>query len=212
MTSHSSFTPTIDVSGKGIVRVIPDEAVIRIRVEHTGDDSKKLKKENDAVVNRTLKFIKSMMIADGDIRTEYMNLTKNYDYNTKTYSFTANQSLSIKLRELSLYEKLIAGLLDSGINRIDGVDFSSSEQDILESQARKNAIENARMKAKEYASVLGQSVGKAVSISEFNSANDPQPKMLRMASAHSAPNADGGSVAFGEMEIRSLIYVRFQLH
>ena len=81
-----------------------------------------------------------MDIADKDVRTEYMNLSKNYDYNSKTYTFAANQSLSVKLRDLKKYEPVMKGLLDTGINRIDGVSFSSSNKEVLESQARKKAL------------------------------------------------------------------------
>src|SRR5690554_2405329 len=180
MTAQSNFTPTIDVSGEGTVRVVPDEVTINIRVENTGENTTNLKKQNDATVSEVLKFLKQMKIADKDVRTEYMNLTKNYDYNTKTYTFAANQSISVKLRDLSEYENVIEGLLDTGINRMDGIAFSSSQQDALESQARKKAIENARMKAGEYASVLNQKVGKAVSISEFTTTGGPQ-SMYKMA-------------------------------
>src|SRR5690606_23080358 len=151
MAQNTLPPPTIDVTGEGIVRVVPDEVTINIRVENTGENTKTLKKQNDVTVNDVLKFLKKMNIADKDVQTEYMNLSKNYDYNTKTYSFAANQSISIKLRDLKNYEPVMSGLMDTGVNRIDGVSFSSSNKEVLESQARKKAIENAQMKAKEYA-------------------------------------------------------------
>lgn len=202
---------TIDVSGEGVVKVVPDEVTINIRVENTGENTQNLKKQNDATINEVLKFLKQMKIADKDVRTEYMNLTKNYDYNTKTYSFAANQALSVKLRDIDKYEQVIKGLLDTGINRIDGVDFSSSNKEALESQARKNAIENAQMKAKEYASVLNQSVGKAVSISEFRNNPGPQPQYKMMA-MDSSSGGDSQTISLGEMEIRTTVNVSFLLN
>jgi|SRR5690554_209007 len=204
--------PTVDVSGEGIVRVTPDEVTINIRVENTGENTKNLKEQNDATVSQVLKFLKKMNVADKDVRTEYMNLTKNYDYNSKTYSFAANQAISVKLRDVSKYEDIVKGLLDTGINRIDGVEFSSSHKDALESQARKKAIENAKAKAVEYASVLGQSVGKAVSISEFQGNGSPRP-MYKVAMAESSFDSGGGqSIALGEMEIRATVNVSFLLN
>ena len=210
MTAQSNLTPTIDVSGEGTVRVVPDEVTINIRVENTGENTKNLKKQNDATVSEVLKFLKQMKIADKDVRTEYMNLTKNYDYNTKTYTFAANQSISVKLRDLNKYEKVVDGLLDTGINRIDWIAFSSSQQDALESQARKKAIENAKMKAGEYASVLNQKVGKAVSISEFPNTGAPQP-MYKMAMMESTSASQSPTLSLGEMEISTTVNVRFLL-
>ena len=209
MKAQNNPLPTIDVTGEGIVTVIPDEVTINIRVENAGENAQTLKKQNDATISEVLKFLKQMSIADKDVRTEYMNLTKNYDYNSKTYTFAANQSLSVKLRDLNKYEQLVKGLLDTGINRIDGVAFSSSNREALESQARKNAVANAQMKAREYASVLGRTVGKAINISEFSkNSGGPQP-MYKMAMMDSSSGGDGQTISLGEMEIRTTINVSF---
>ncbi len=204
-------TPTVDVTGEGIVRVVPDEVTINIRVENSGENSKALKERNDATINEVLKYLKSMKIADKDVRTEYMNLTKNYDYSNKTYTFAANQSLSVKLRDMDRYEQLMKGLLDTGINRIDGIVFSSSDKDALESQARKRAIENAKKKAEEYAAALGQGIGKAVNISEYRISGEPRP-MYKVAMMDSSSAAGGQSIALGEMEIRTTVNVSFLLN
>lgn len=202
---------TIDVTGEGIVRVVPDEVTINIRVENTGENTKILKEQNDATISEVLKFLKKMDIADKDVRTEYMNLNKNYDHNSKTYTFAANQSLSVKLRDLKKYEAVMKGLIDTGINRIDGVSFSSSKEASLKSEARKKAVENAKMKAQEYVSVLNQTVGKAVSISEFNNSGGPQP-MYKMAMMDSSSGGGGQTIALGEMEIKTTVNVSFLLN
>jgi uncharacterized protein YggE len=211
MAQNTLPPPTIDVTGEGIVRVVPDEVTINIRVENTGENTKTLKEQNDATVSEVLKFLKKMDIADKDVRTEYMNLGKNYDYNSKTYTFSANQSLSVKLRDLKKYEAVMKGLIDTGINRIDGVNFSSSKEETLKSEARKKAVENAQMKAKEYASVLNQTVGKAVSISEFGNSDRPQP-MYKMAMMDSSSGGSEQTISLGEMEIRTSVNVSFLLN
>lgn len=211
MMAQNTATPTVDVTGEGTVRVVPDEVTINIRVENTGENTKTLKKQNDATINEVLKFLNSMNIESKDVRTEYMNLTKNYDYNSKTYTFAANQSLSVKLRDLEKYESVMKGLIDTGINRIDGVEFTSSNKPALESQARKKAIENAQLKAKEYASVLNQTIGKAISISEFRNTQDPRP-MYKMAAMSDSSGSGDQSIAPGEMEIKTTVNVSFLLN
>lgn len=209
LTAQNNTPPAIDVSGDGIVRVVPDEVTIKVRVEHSANEVKGLKEKNDQVVREVLKFAKSAGIAEKDVRTEYMNLGKNYDYNTKKYSYTANQSLSIRVRDLSKYETLMSGLLESGINRIDGVSFSSSEREKLESEARRKAIQNAKLKAEEYASALGQKAGKAVYVGESQASIEPR-MMMRSMVADYAEDMDP-SMALGEMEIRARVSVKFLL-
>ncbi len=100
LAQNPSEANTVNVTGEGIVKVVPDEVTVSVRVENTGENTKVLKEQNDVAINEVLKFLKKMGIADKDIMTEYINVNKNYDYNTKTYSFSANQSLSVKLRDL----------------------------------------------------------------------------------------------------------------
>ncbi|RMA58931.1 SIMPL domain-containing protein [Ulvibacter antarcticus] len=203
--------PTVDVTGEGIVRVTPDEVTINVRVENTGKDVKMIKAENDRAINDVLNTVKRLGIADKDVQSEYIRLSKNYDYNTKTYNYAANQSIGIKLRDLGKYESLMNGLMASGINRIDGISFSSSNNKALESEARKNAVADAKMKASEYASVLDQSIGKAVSISEYRVNNNPQP-MYRTMAMESDSSGGNQVIAPGEMEIRVNVNVSFLLN
>ncbi len=212
MAQNTPPPATVNVTGEGIVRVVPDEVTISVRVENTGENTKTLKDQNDATINEVLKFIKKMGIDDKDVKTEYIQLNKNYDYNSKTYTLSANQSLSVKLRDLTKYEALMKGLMESGINRIDGVNFSSSNKTALESQARKKAVENAQMKAKEYVGVLDQTIGKAILISEFQNTSGPQPMYKTAMMDSSASGNESQTIALGEMEIRTTVNVSFLLN
>ncbi len=210
MIAQNAEQPTVDVVGEGVVYVVPDEVTIKVQVENEGQNPKELKQTNDRIVNEVLNFIRSQNIDDKNVLTQYIRLSKNYDYQTKKYKFVANQSISIMLKDLDKYEALMSGLLESGINRIDGIYFSSSKKEILEAQARIKAVENAKAKAEEYSGVLGQSIGKAIKISEYQT-NYPTPRNEGMLKAMS----DGGgqqTISPGEMELRVSVNVRFILN
>jgi uncharacterized protein YggE len=184
-----------------------------VQVEHKGQNPKELKQKNDFIINDVLAFIKSMNIADKQVQTEYVRLNKNYDYQTKTYNFSANQSVSIHLKNLELYESLMNGLMERGINRIDGISFSASTINDLKSQARIKAMQNAKMKAEEYTKVLNQSIGKAVLITEFNNTNYTGPvnrKTMMMSS--DASGMEQQTIAVGEIEVVTKVNVSFLLN
>jgi uncharacterized protein len=209
-TNSTSQRPAIVVKGEGLVKVVPDQVLIRSRIEHEGDDAAGVKKQNDEVVDRIIAYLKSRGIEEKNFRTEYMNLNKNYNYNDKTYTYSANQAISIKIENLKDYEDLMSGLLEAGLNRIDGIEFQSSKSKEHTSTARSRAVENARMKAMEYASALGQSIGKALYLTEEES-NNYQP-VYRMEMAKSTADANGEqTIAPGEMEVTSRIIVSFEL-
>lgn len=205
--------PQISVSGEGKIKVIPDEATITVAVENTGKESAEVKKKNDEAVDKVLKVIKQAGIATADFQTQRVNLYKNYDYNTKKYSYVANQTISIHLKDLAKYDKLMMDLVDSGINNIQGVEFQSSKIKEFERQARKEAMLNAKEKATDYVSVLaGQKVGKAILISDNSSTNYPRPPMYTMKSMAMESDAmPRETLAIGEIEIISTVNVSFIL-
>jgi hypothetical protein len=210
MTAQNNSQSTVDVTGNGIIRAIPDEVTISVRIENSGNEVKALKAQNDKIVNDVLQTIKTMGIDNRNVQTEYIKLSKNYQHNTKTYNYAANQKISVYLKDLEKYEPLMDALMESGINRIDGISFSSSNELALKSQARKKAMENAVMKAKEYVGVLNQTIGKAVSISEFENTIMPQPMFRSMAMQdEGAPSKQ--TIAPGELEIKAKVTVRFIL-
>lgn len=205
--------PSVSVSGEGIVKVAPDRVLISVRVESQGKSAEEVKNQNDAVIDAVLKFCKKMNVDKKDVKTAYINLNKNYDYQTKKYSYIANQSLSILVTNMSNYSALMEGLMNVGINRIDGVDFQCSTMEMQQAEARKRAVKNAQQKAQEYAGALNQTIGKAIYISE-DSVGRPMPNMLMKSMTADSEMAGGGSletIAPGEIEIRTTVQVAFEL-
>lgn len=199
----------VNVTGKGTVNVAPDKVLIRARVEHTGKSASEVKQLNDKVVSEVIKYLKSQDIPSKNIQTEYINLNKDFNYNTKETFYSANQAISILLEDIERYETVMSGLLQSGLNRIDGIQFQTSKKEELESQARKKAVLDAKEKAREYAQALGQEIGKAHTINEMESGNFPP--MYRAMEMKSADVAQEETLAPGEMEITVKVNVAFFL-
>jgi len=91
MTGQTQPKPSVDVWGEGTVNVVPDQVTVNVRVENTGTNAKEVKLKNDRTVGQVLQFANGMGIAEKYIKTEYIRLSKNYEYNTKTYNYRANQ-------------------------------------------------------------------------------------------------------------------------
>ncbi len=209
--AQESHKNTVSVTGEGIVHVIPDGAIVTVRVEHQGNEALDVKTKNDKAVAAVIQYCKKAGVKEKDVRTEYINLNKNYNYNTKKYSYTANQTMRIKIRKLEDYDKIMSGLLASGINRIDGIQFTSSKIESLEAEARKKAVANAKEKALEYTSVLGQTIGKAVQISEQRNVSNPAPMGLKMRAMSAEMDSSGPTIAPGELKVSSQIHIVFEL-
>ena len=204
--------PQISVTGEGKVKVTPDQAVVTVGFQNSGKDAKEVKTLNDEVVDKVIKFLKKSGIPSTDYKTNNVSLNKSYDYEKKKYTFMANQTLSITLKDLSKYDEIMMGLNDAGVNTIQGVEFKSSKMEEFEREARKKAMNNAKQKATDYVSVLGQKVGKALLISDNSQVFYPQPmfKGNMMAMAAEADNSRE-TLAVGEIEINANVNVTFAL-
>ena len=204
--------PQISVSGEGKIKVTPDEAMITVAVENTGKEAAEVKKKNDEIVDRVMKLIKQRGIPTADYQTQSVNLYKNYDYNTKKYNYVASQTISIYLKDLSKYDKLMMDLVDSGINSIQGVEFKSSKIKEYETQARKKAMINAKQKAEDYVSVLsGQKVGKAILISETELINAIPLSYMKSVDVAYEQMPEKETLAIGEIEVICNVSVSYVL-
>ena len=198
----------VNVTGEGIVKIVPDKVVINARVEHTGKSATEVKAQNDQVVSRILEYLKSEGISPENFQTEYIRLNKDYNYNTKESFYSANQAISILLEDLERYEEIMSGLLSNGLNRIDGIEFQTSQKEALEAEARVEAVQNAKEKAQEYAGALDQEIGEAHMINEIETGGGPVP-LYRMADM--AESSQAKTIAPGEMEVRVRVQVSFFL-
>jgi len=209
---ESKIIPQITVSGEGKISVMPDRAVLKFGIQNSGKEASEVKNLNDETVDKVLKYIKKFGIATTDYKTTQVSLRKEYDYEKKKHFYKAVQSIQITLKDLTKYDELMAGLVDTGINNIDNVEFKSSKIEEHQSNARKLAIQDAKKKAEDYVSVLNQKVGKAIMITD--NSQPIYPPMYKNV-VFEAMASDAGSaretVAIGEIEIITNVNVSFLL-
>lgn len=210
-SQNNPYPSQVHVGGTGTITVVPDQVTITVRIENTGKDAIQVKRENDKIVREVLQFLEGAQVASKNVRTDYIRLNKNYDYNSKTYNYAANQAITVVLKDLNQYEPVMNGLLNSGVNRIDNVVFGTSNMEELQAEARQKAMLDAKQKATVYAAAIDQKIGRAVTISENTLDSGPQPYTLKMSVAADA-SSSGPAMAPGELEIKVMIQVSFVLN
>jgi uncharacterized protein len=209
---ENKLVPQISVSGEGKIKVTPDRVVVNFGVDNVGKDATEVKKLNDETVDKVIKFIKKFGIPTTDFQTTNVSLQKIYDYEKKKHTYQASQSITITLKDITKYDELMIGLVDTGINNISNVEFKSSKMEEHKTEARKLAILDAKKKAEDYVSVLNQKVGKAILITDNSQAYYP-PMYKNAAYETLAMSADSSreTLAIGELEIITNVSVSFVL-
>lgn len=204
--------PQINVAGEGKIKVTPDQVIITLGVENIGKDATEVKKANDVIIDKVIKFIKKNNIPQSDYQTTNVSLNRNYDYEKKKYNYVASQTISVTLKDINKYNEFMMGVTDTGITNINGVEFKSSKIEQYQTDARKKAMLDAKQKALDYASVLNQKVGKAILISDNSQSYYPQPMYKNVSLAREQMNdAPKETLAIGEIEVTANVQVAFIL-
>lgn len=205
--------PLLTVNGEGKIKVVPDQATITVSVESKGNKAADVKKENDTKIDAVIKYIKKSGIDPKDYQTQRVYLNDEYDYEKKKHNYVATQTIEILLKDLSKYDTLMEGLVDTGINNISGVDFQTSKLAAYKSDARKAAIADAKNKAQDFTTALGQTIGKAYTVVDNSPIDYPRPVYANRAMKMATDMLGGNeTLAAGEIEITANVSVSFLLN
>ncbi len=205
-----SLESSISVSGTGKASVVPDQVVLTLGVVTQDPTAVVAKTDNDKAIASVLKYLQSLKIESKNIQTQVVSLDKRQDYQTKEFSYVASQDIVVNLMDVGVYETLIAGVMNQGVNSISNVTFKTSKTSELEKQTRILAVENARTKAEQYANALGQELGKAITVQEQGQGGTFPVARANFVMKMEDDSADQ-TLAVGEIQVVSSVSITFEL-
>lgn len=204
---------TVQTTGTAEVKVTPDQAVIQLGVQRQSANAKIAKAGVTATSRKILAALKKLDIEDKDIQTEYLYLQPMIDYRkgVRIVNFTAEQSLSVKVRDLSRLDDVMDAVISEGANSIGGIEYQSSELRKYKDQARDEAAIAAREKAEALAKALGNQIGKTYSIEEVQQSEGYSYGGLAANAEMEAMKMRAPSTAPGELTVKASVIVSFDL-
>ena len=126
--------------------------------------------------------------------------------------YTVTKGVGIVLKDVSQAEELLADIFKSGVSSIDGVYFRTSQLRKYKDQARAMAIKAAQEKAVALTKEIGQSIGKAYSITEDEpSYASAQNNNLNIVTRSGSSSDDESTLALGQISITARVTVSFEL-
>lgn len=194
---------TMNISAQGKVMSVPDLAIVKIGVVTEGTDAQDVKNKNNQKMNQLIDFIKNQDVSKDSIQTSDFYTTPKYSYvngQSNIVGYQANQIITIKFFDIDKsrkqIEKVLDGAINNGANQIQGINFGFSDPEKLRKLARKQAIDNAKQRAKELTSAANLHLGNIINIIESNDTSVPAPFMSAMNYAREksiAPDIQLGS-------------------
>jgi len=224
-TRSGSGTNTITISGHGEVQAVPDIATIYFTIRQEGKTVKEAQDKVAVIEAKVLEHLRQSKIEDKDIRTESASFNPEYEYETRpspgiyppmpgkqvVVGYEAYESISLKVRNTDDAGKIIEGLGTLGVTELSGPNFTLDDEDALKREARKRAIEDARMKAKALAEDLGVRLGRIASFNESGGYPVPLFGRAELQALDAAAPPKAAELPPGENTITSDVTITYEI-
>ena len=168
--AHNAFASEnqiFSVSADAIVRVVPDKVILQIGAETRGDKLTAVRQNNFDIIKNTIEILKNNGIEEKYIGTDRVDIGTYYEDNRyQNLRFIVRQSLTITVTNISEYDKILAEVVDAGINRVYGIQFQTDDLKKYRYEARSLAIAAAKERAEFLAREAGFKLGRVVNLRE----------------------------------------------
>jgi uncharacterized protein YggE len=215
---------TITVSGTGDIYAKPDLAVVDFSVLTEAKTVSQAMADNTNKMNAVIDSAKSQGVEDKDLKTINFNISPHYEwYYQQTCSippcpsgervlvgYDVTQTLEVKIRDLTKIGDIVQGATNAGSNQVGDLQFTFDDPDALLSQAREQAIAEAKTKARDLASQLGVKLVRIANFSEGSTA--PFPVYLKEAAGMGGAVPAAPQIETGQNKIEVTVSITYQIN
>ncbi|MCB9078759.1 MAG: SIMPL domain-containing protein [Anaerolineaceae bacterium] len=208
---QDSATPrTITVVGEGTVSAAPDIATINLGVQVNDPEVKAATDQADQIMADLIAALKAEGVADKDIETAYYSLYIDRPFGPDgqpgSATYQLSNSLQVTVRDLDNLTNILSVAIEAGANNINSVSFSIEDPSDLRSEARQQAVDEAKTKAEELADLNGVAVGEVVRISEVIDQGIPFASERALA-----VGGGGGGITPGDVDINVQLQITYAI-
>jgi len=216
---------TITIIGNGEVQAIPDIATFSFSVRGEGPTASEAQATSAKAVNDIMGYLKEQGVEEKDVKTTNYNLMPRYTYEQrpcimgmmcppsepKQDGFEVSQTVTVKVRNTDTAGALLTGVGERGATDISSLGFTIDDEESLKAEARKLAIEDAKVQAKALADQLGVTIGEMTGY--YEESGTPYPfgmggDMMMNAKAEMAPSPE---IPMGENTITSRVNLTYTI-
>ncbi len=225
----------INVSGEGRAYLKPDVAMVSFGVTSEAVKSQDAVNKNNEKMNAVIAAIKGLGVQDKDIQTTLYNLNPTYGYTrggvipmdakSATVSspmyypvpgspvvtgYSLEQQVSVKIRNFDNINAILDKATSAGATNVGQLSFTADNPEMARSQAREEAIKNAKEKLNTIAKQSGLRIGKLVNVSEgYN--NYPQPMYASSMAKDASVESVAPQIQTGQQEVSSTVTLTYQV-
>jgi uncharacterized protein YggE len=199
----------ISVVGQGIVLAQPNVARITLGAEvfdqSLANAQAEAARRMDAVVTR----LKAAGIPDTDIHTTAYNISPQYDQRDQNQpvlrGYQVQNLVEVRTTNVAGLGPLLDDAVSAGATRVFGISFESDDIEALKTQARDQAMTNARAKAEQLARDAGVTLGRPTTIEESDTGGVTPVRAFDAAPA--AAQAVSTPIQPGQLRVSTNVHV-----
>jgi uncharacterized protein YggE len=212
--------PLITVTGQAEIMVVPDEVDFSLRVVTMERELTTAMEKNDQIVKTLFALARKFQIPPAQLQTDRISVSQRFTDESVTkkppvfVGYTVTKNVAIILKDVSKAEDLLADIIKSGVSSIQNVSFRTTQLRKHKDQARAMAIKAAQEKAVALTKEIGQSIGKAYSITEEGPVNYGFSQNNNANFSDSGSESSAGeesTIALGQISITARVTVSFEL-
>lgn len=170
----------ITVSGEGEVLAVPDIATFDYTVREVADNVEAAQAEATSKSNRVIAILEEKGIEDADIKTTNYNIQPRYEWQQEAclpgqdcrggrnviVGQEVSQTVEVKVRDTEKAGEILSEIGQQEVSNVSSLRFSIDDEDVLKTEARELAINEAMEKAEKLATQLGVKIEGVVSFHE----------------------------------------------
>ena len=189
----ASPVSSIRVTADATVTARPDRALVDVGVLTQEKQSQNASSQNARQIDTVTAALHKLLGADADIKTINYALNPDYQYRplggkSAVSSYTAMNVVRVTIDDLDKVGAVIDAATQAGANHVESVRYTVRDQQVLHTQAVREAALKARANADSLASALNLKIVRIVSVEEGDvSPAGPDAGDLRDPAGPAAP-------------------------
>ncbi len=209
---------TISVTGEAETFVAPDTASVSFSVTKKAQTTENAMNSINERMNVLLAQLKGFDVKEKDIKTVNYSVQPQYSYNNNKQIFEgyrATQRIQVKIRDLEKTSDILSTVNSAGVDNVSQLTFFVDNEEEVKEKLRKEAIKNAKEKAKVLAQDLGVNLNEIVGYSNgnFNDGFEPAYRSQDFAYSMNAKEEVAEAVVpTGENQFKVIVTVMYKIN
>ena len=206
------------VNGEGKITVTPDLATITLGVSSQTTTVAEAQSNAATAMDKVMKALADNGVGKVDIQTAYYNIQQvtRWDDKTQTQTvigYNVSNSVIVKLRDMTKVGETIDAVTAAGgdFTRINGINFSVEKPEKSYQQVRELAMQDARSKAEQIATLSGVTLGKPTYVSDNNNSPISYAPTFAKSDSAGAGIVPTTAISAGEMDITLNVQVSYAI-